>query len=276
VNSSSSKERAFVDTTVLTDVLLKPGKPRDRAKAALDSFIETLLPVYAIKEFQAGPLANYCWIHNVLVNEQSMSRAMQRVHAVSRTPQRYLTSTSIEAMAVATHAALGDMDTEMALAKYGVTSIESLAATEVRLNLRALILKAWRKRRRITTSVVNPLSCYNESGPLAERGLLVVKRWPCALEPMCALAKKFREKPNDVLKLMAAVKAQGEGREHQKRYQALRALSRTTRPLDQKQCRALGDAVFAFFAPDDATILTPNLKDHEPLGEALGKSVATP
>jgi hypothetical protein len=135
VNSLSSKDRAFVDTTVLTDVLLNVGEPRDSARAALARFAETLLPVYAIKEFEAGPLANYCWIHNVLVNEQSMSRALRRVHAVSRTLQRYLTSTAIEAMAVATHAALGDMDPATALAKYGVTSIDGLAATELRLNL---------------------------------------------------------------------------------------------------------------------------------------------
>jgi len=56
MNSSSSKERAFVDTTVLTDALLKVGEPRDRAKAAIARFVESLLPVYAIKEFQAGPL----------------------------------------------------------------------------------------------------------------------------------------------------------------------------------------------------------------------------
>lgn len=275
MNSSSNKERAFVDTTVLTDVLLKAGEPRERAKAALARFVDTLLPVYAIKEFQAGPLANYCWIHNVLVNEQSMGRAMQRVHAVSRTPQRYLTSTSIEAMAVATHAALG-VDTETALAKYGITSIDSLAATEIRLNLRALIFRAWRKRRRITTTVVDHLTCYDEIGPTEQRGLIVIKRWPCSLEPNCALAKMFRGKPHDVQALIVTVKAQGEGREHQKRYQALRMLSRTTRPLDQKQCRALGDAVFAFSAPADATILTTNLKDHKPLAEALGKSVLAP
>jgi hypothetical protein len=277
VNSSSNKERAFVDTTVLTDALLKAGEPRDRAKQALEAFAETLLPVYAIKEFQAGPLGDYCWIHNVFTNEQSYSRAMQRVQPVSRTPRRYLTSTSLEAIAVATHAALGAMDTETARSKYGPdTTVDSLAATEVRLKLHALILRAWRKRRRITTAVVDHLSCYDEIGPAEKRRLIVIKRRPCSLEPNCALAKLFREKPRDVQALMVTVKAQGEGPEHQRRYQALRALSRTARPLNHKQCRALGDAVFAFFAPADATILTTNLKDHQPLAEALGKSVVAP
>jgi hypothetical protein len=203
-------ERAFVDTSVLTDALLKPGETRRRANAALARFSTTLLPVYAIKEFQAGPLANFCWIHNVLVNEQSLSRAMARVQAVSRTPQRYLTSTAIEAMAIATSTALGTMDAETAQKKYGPeTSFDAIAAAELRLNLRALILRAWRKRRRLTTAVVDPLSCYNEIGPTQERGLLVVQRSPCTLEPICAIAQKLREKPEDIQALMAAVKIQG-------------------------------------------------------------------
>ena len=273
--NSSSKRRAFVDTTVLTDITLKAGEPRDRAKSALAGFAETLLPAYAIKEFQIGPLGNYGWIHNVFANEQSYSRAIQRVHGVSRTPQRYLVSTSLEAIAVASHAALGAIDAESARAKYGPgTSLDSLAATEVRLNLRTLILRAWRKRRRITTAIVDELSCYNETDPIEQRGLIVISRLPCS--ESCSLARLFRQRPRDVRALMATAKAQGDRREHQKRYQALRALGRTARPLDQKQCRALGDAVFAFFAPADATILTTNLRDHQPLAEALGKSVAAP
>lgn len=48
------------------------------------------------------------------------------------------------------------------------------------------------------------------------------------------------------------------------------------RPIEDKDCRSLGDAVFAFLAPDGATILTTNERDHKPLAEALGKKVETP
>ncbi len=47
-------------------------------------------------------------------------------------------------------------------------------------------------------------------------------------------------------------------------------------PGDEKTCRSLGDAIFAFFAPADAAILTTNERDHRPLAAALGKSVDTP
>jgi hypothetical protein len=38
----------------------------------------------------------------------------------------------------------------------------------------------------------------------------------------------------------------------------------------------LGDAVFALLAPHDFVILTTNLKDHEPLASALGKTAQLP
>jgi hypothetical protein len=45
--------KAYVETTVLTNVLLKPGsKQETEAKLALSRYDETLLPVYSIKEWK--------------------------------------------------------------------------------------------------------------------------------------------------------------------------------------------------------------------------------
>jgi hypothetical protein len=46
--------------------------------------------------------------------------------------------------------------------------------------------------------------------------------------------------------------------------------------MDAKDCRRLGDAFFALYAPPDAVILTTNIKDHAPLAEALGKQARIP
>ncbi len=46
--------------------------------------------------------------------------------------------------------------------------------------------------------------------------------------------------------------------------------------LTDQHCRQLGDAVFAFFCPNDAVILTTNAKDLAPLAESLGKKTHTP
>jgi hypothetical protein len=46
--------------------------------------------------------------------------------------------------------------------------------------------------------------------------------------------------------------------------------------MDTKDCRKLGDAFFALCAPQDAVILTTNLKDHAPLANAMGKGAKAP
>jgi hypothetical protein len=60
---------------------------------------------------------------------------------------------------------LSEAWTETALAKYGITSIDSLAATELRLNLRALILRGVAEAMSNNNFGCYFLSCYNESGP---------------------------------------------------------------------------------------------------------------
>lgn len=58
--------KAFVDTTILADALLKPGEVEQLTKTALLRYTTTELPVYAIKEFKAGVLKNYIWFYNKL------------------------------------------------------------------------------------------------------------------------------------------------------------------------------------------------------------------
>ncbi len=50
------KSKAFVDTTILTNRLIKFREEKKEAKDALAKYEITELPVYAIKEFKAGPL----------------------------------------------------------------------------------------------------------------------------------------------------------------------------------------------------------------------------
>ena len=60
--------KAFVDTTILTDSLLKDGAVAKTPKKGLKQFEITELPVYAIKEFKSGPLKNFKWFHNKLAH----------------------------------------------------------------------------------------------------------------------------------------------------------------------------------------------------------------
>ena len=87
----------------------------------------------------------------------------------------------------------------------------------------------------------------------------------------------MKRRPGNLRKLRQASSKLPPKTENTRRAQALRELIRKPkRKVDDKTCRALGDAVFAFFAPSDAVVLTTNLKDHGPLAEALGKRAITP
>jgi hypothetical protein len=66
--------KAYVETTILTDVLIKPGSKNEGvAKAAFSRYTETLLPVYSIKEWKKGPLDHYAYVHDKLVQTKSVA-----------------------------------------------------------------------------------------------------------------------------------------------------------------------------------------------------------
>jgi len=91
---------AYVETTVLTDILLKPKTPKkERAQAALARYPHTLLPVYSIKEWKAGPLNNYAYLHDKLVMTGSLRDTLQAVSVLAR--GSYRQATSMEALAAA-------------------------------------------------------------------------------------------------------------------------------------------------------------------------------
>jgi hypothetical protein len=79
-----------------------------------------------------------------------------------------------------------------------------------------------------------------------------------------------------LLKMREAIPLGGRS-EDKNRREALRMLAvHATSRFERKDCRALGDAFFALFAPVDADVLTTNLKDHCPLAESVGKRAMAP
>ncbi len=268
--------KAFVDTTVLADRLLKPGTKREAAKTALGRYEETILPVYAIKEFRAGAFRGYLWAHNKLIEKGNIS---DFAAAASALQQRNLSSTAFEALSAGLNlipdAKLSDWRDE-----YGDdASPERIQFDSLRLQLRSLIYRAWQQRRKVTDRIVDELPCFQEIGPKEKRGRIEFenKIKSCGAEPDCAVAKIMAQ-DNDALKALLEANDQlPDSAEKQRRRPGLRHLIRhPQRPLPEKHCRGLGDAVFAFSAPEDSVILTTNVKDHSVLAGALGKEVETP
>jgi hypothetical protein len=269
--------KAYVETTVLTDALLKPGPRGAAANAAIKKFAESQLPVYSIKEMKAGPLHHYAWLHGKLATTGSWEQSVTQLRKMSMSPRRYWASTAIEALEAGAHkdryTTLGNLEK-----KYGPAArIDRVICDRYRLSLRSIIMRAWRQRRKVTSSVVQALECYPETDVAEERGLIVIGETKCHPKEECSLAAALKGNIETLKKLRAAVEAQPEKPENARRAKALKELIRLPKQkLTEQQCRNLGDAIFAFFCPQGMTILTTNTRDLRPLAEAIGKMVESP
>lgn len=85
----------------------------------------------------------------------------------------------------------------------------------------------------------------------------------------------FQADRNSLRKLVDASTAQATP-EGDRRAAALRKVLDGAKVLPPAECRKIGDAVFAFFAPANSDILTTNINDHRPLAHSLGKSAVSP
>jgi len=270
-------ENAFVDTTVFTDALLKEGERKERAEQALAAFDETELPAYAIKEFKAGPLQHYVYLYNKLSKTDSLSKTIE---ALKNLPHPYHTrkqSTALEALqAVWTEIGQENLS-EITEDAAGSPDLDSFVTDRLRLGVKRRILKAWRKRRGLTSDVVRELPCYTESEPQERRGELHLDDKKCDPTPECCMADDFRADDEATSSLMEAIEDLPESRENGRRYKVLKALHENANSrIKNKECRDLGDAVFAFYCPSESTILTTNVKDHRALAKALGKGAVSP
>ncbi|WP_339135648.1 MAG: hypothetical protein WGN25_18510 [Candidatus Electrothrix sp. GW3-4] len=272
--------KAFIDTTILTDLLVKSGKQHNLAKKALANYETTLLPVYAIKEFKAGPLRNYVYAHNKLVSTESYSETIDAIQKLSRTPQRYKTSTALEALKVAHDNSIAKLTPQDLLSKYGdpAPEMDKIIYDESRLALKVIIFKAWKRRRKIATDVIFPLNCYSEKDPFEEStGLIQDKPVKCDNSNDCSVKKMMLGNLKHLELIKDAIENDSEKRENTNRLKVIKRILKHPRcDLNDRDCRWLGDAVFAFLCPNDAELLTTNLKDHEPIVSALGKKVVSP
>lgn len=259
--------KVFVDTTILTDALLKCNQQGEVAVQALKRCPESVLPVYAIKEFKAGPLDYFVYLHNKLYSTKSLAKTTRAIAQLIGF-QRNRAKTALDAMA----------DLQLPGVQRKMTDEE--LADLYRIQLARLILSAWGKRRKITSSVTDELICYAEQGPNIEirTGYISNSGKLCKLHGTdeCCMSRDLKQRKRDLELLLEAMRGR-EGREHTRRRAVLHKLANTPkRTMTSRDCADLGDAFFALNAPMDAPILTTNLKDHGPLAAALGKSVITP
>jgi hypothetical protein len=258
---------AYVETTILTNVLLKPGTvKKTRAQSALARYSATLLPVYAIKELKAGPLEHYCYVHDKLVATRSLAQTLDAINALHPL-KAYKKATAQEAYAAAAR-----------LVEDGYTPPADELADHYRLALASLIERCWKKRRKITSATVDDLECYTETKPRFDKdGLFDLKPQLCDRDKECCLHKRLIAKKEILEKLRNAIPETSGRKEDSNRRKVLKQLINSPKlVITREQCRQLGDAVFAFFCPEGAVVLTTNVKDHQPLAQAIGKDAEGP
>jgi hypothetical protein len=185
----------------------------------------------------------------------------------------YLKSTANEAIAAA-----GQI-TKTVPVKYTVLgNADKDHADSYRLSLASHITRSWKRRRRITSQVVDDLPCYLEATPrLRKDGFFDLNPRECTEAEECCLASALKAKPELLEALRDAIPSNSMRKENSRRRHALKRLIKHPNELfTQDMCSDLGDAIFAFFCPTNAVILTTNLRDHEPLAKAVGKNAETP
>jgi hypothetical protein len=268
--------KAFVDSTILTDALLKVGDRKQNALNALKKYAITELPYYAIKEFRAGPLHGYVWFYNKLIITNSFTQSIAELHRLSLSGQKNLTSSALEAFSNIMFLK-GSIPLQKLVEKYGEKASEDeMLLAQTRLALKSLILNAWKRRKEITTVVVNELTCFSDIGPLTLNKRLEIKPLGCKTDD-CCLAQEYRKNLNNLKTLKNVVESQEHKAENMRRVNALNKMIQSPKnKISDNMCRAFGDIYYAIFSPVDSIILTTNINDHQPLAEALNKKAETP
>jgi hypothetical protein len=266
--------KALVETTILTNALLKPTEEGRVARAAIANIPETLLPQYAIKEFKAGPLRGYVWFHNKVVSSSAWGDAVRAIPLIWR--QHNKMATALKALTDFESSISKRMPPDLAK-QYPNQTVGMILRAEGIIWLKTAIFRAWRKRRQLTTRVVAPLSCYPETDPeLKTNGRIDDTPVVCGVDD-CCLRPMFIKNLADIDKLISACDMCPPKAETQKRQKTLKHLRRLPdRNLSEAGCRSLGDAVFAIQCPKDAVVLTTNIADHQPLADAMGVSAVDP
>lgn len=258
-----------LDTTVLIEALFKTSRRRRKARAAVQGFAKSLLPVYAIKEMSAGALSYAVWLYNRLSETRSMQRTYDAVVSNIKSPNRV--TTSLELFQAASEAFSG---ADFADARTPAQMDRILAEMNA-LSLRRIIVNGWRSRRKVTTEVIQELDCFPENAPYIDEELRIMRmgKSGCPSNKDCHYASKLRKRPDDLDLLQHVLKGSTRPEDIRRR-KALNVLLRTPKKkFENDNCRGLGDAYFALNCPKNATILTSNQRDHAPLATALGKSV---
>jgi len=267
--------KAFLDTTVLTDILLKTADKKKKSFAAINKYSESHLPVYAIKEFKAGPLLNFAYVHDKLLIQGKLSTTIEAINRLYHKP--YKKSTALDALATAT-SLISNSEFQVKRQKDQSINRDKELADELRINLKRLIFTAWKKRRKVTDIITLPLSCYEEKPPkLNNDNSINLKPTSCKPKHECCLADELKSNIDILRKLDNEIKKDLSKNERKRQHKVLNSIIKKKNKfiIGDRECRNLGDVIIVFFCPKGSSILTTNKRDFDLLAAPLNKKVDT-
>ncbi|MDF0498100.1 hypothetical protein [Bradyrhizobium yuanmingense] len=267
----------FLETTVLTDLLLKKDGSEKVARAGLRRFSEVIAPHFAWKEFKRGPLHTYVWMHNKLLDTKSFSASLSALQKISRTPRRYFTSTIIQSLHTAFVKAFDGVTIKDLQSRYGSkANLDTLHADVLRLELKRTIYSSWPRRKKLFGGLHHVLPCYPDNELVDQGGRIETKPDDCPNGSDCCLKAQLATRRKDIALARANLPKDGRP-ESSKRFRVLRQIEKHQgRLMTPKDCRDFGDAYFVLFCPKGATILTTNTRDIQPIANGLGVAVQNP
>lgn len=266
---------AFVETTVLTDYLLKRDGSEKRARVAFSRFAKVSVPQFAWKEYKRGPLRAFVWCHNKLVNTGSFAKMLLALQRLAPTPQRYLTATAVQAIHTGFVRAFQGVSLAKLVAKYGPSAtVDQIHTDMVTLELHKKIL-LWNRRKKLFGGPVQPMACYPDVDVPSASPLIDLKLRDCPAKGNCSLQQHMSK--GRLTGARSGIPPAAQKVELKRRRKLLRRLAiHPSTPMNPADCRVFGDAYFVVFCPTNATVLTTNMSDIAPMGQALQVAVASP
>jgi hypothetical protein len=268
---------AFIETTVLTNLLLKKDGSETAAEAAIARYTGAIVHQFAWKEFKRGPLKNFVWAFNKLVDNRSFLDTLAALQRMSITPQRYLTSTAIQAFHTAFTAMFSSPNLNALKLQYGdKADTDRLHADLIRLELKRTIIGAWNKRNNLYGGQQEKLSCYPDVDLVEKGARIEVDPRDCPRGTDCCLRSRLSNRRKEVGVAKDAL-PNDQRKETRERYRVLRQLEKHHSSLmSTADCQRFGDAYFVLFCPEDAELLTTNVRDIQPMADALNIPFSTP
>jgi hypothetical protein len=271
---------AYIETTTLTDLLLKKDGSEKAAARAINLFSRPIIPQFAWKEFKRGPLAHFIWFHNKLIVTKDFGRALSALQRLSRTPQRYMVSTAIHAAHTGFTSRFANKDLEALQKIHGEKATIGVIVTDaMQLELKRVIFQAWKKRRTLHGGWANKLDCYPDFELVEKTSLINLAPRDCPSNSDCCLRSRLirdKAKLTAVWRSLSSSPASAK-QEWVNRKKVLRDIEkRPHSSIGPKECRRIGDAYFVLTCPPDATIITTNIVDIQPMADAIGIAYQRP